>query len=581
MTLFSILRRELWAFRRRLLAILILGLLAMPIALAVPLPLKIIVDNVLGHQPLSGVLAALLPDAVTGTRTGVLVFALFLLLAVTVLGLFQSQSLWLLSESTGEKMVLRLRSQMFEHVQRLSLAYHDKDGLTDATYRIQYDAPAIHQLIVWGVVPLVSAIATFFGMLYVIIRASVPLSMVALGISPIVIFLTLTGSRRLGPQWERVKQLEISALGVVQEVLGAIRVVSAFSQERRELDRFVSSSARGVHERLGVMSRESTIAVLIGLTFGIGTMLVLFLGVREVDGGTLTLGSLLLVISYLGQLYGPLQMVGKQIVAQQGTLVSVRRAFELLGQEPAVVQRKDAREIDRVAGAVSFRNVGFSYPDGHRVLDHAAFDIPAGTRVAITGPTGSGKTTLMSLLTRFYDPQEGEILIDGVDLRDYRLADLRRQFAIVLQEPVLFSTSIAANIAYAQPDATFEQIVAAARAANAHDFISRLPQGYETSVGGRGAKLSGGERQRIALARAFLKNAPILIMDEPTSSVDTVTEAAILAAMETLMEGRTAFLITHRLYAIARCDMHIVVREGHVNSAPVDTVVPNPRPMLA
>jgi ATP-binding cassette subfamily B protein len=477
-------------------------------------------------------------------------------------------------------MVLRLRSEMFEHVQRLSLAYHDKDGLTDATYRIQYDAPSIHHLIVWGIVPLLSAVATFVGMLYVILRVSVPLALIAVGISPIVVFLTYAGSHQLAPRWQRVKELEVSALGVVQEVLGAIRVVSAFSQERRELDRFVQNSASGVNERLGVMSKESTITVLIGLTFGVGTMLVLFLGVREVQASALTLGSLLLVMSYLGQLYGPLQTVGKQIVSQQGAVVSVKRAFELLEQQPAVVQRKDAREVGRVAGAVSFRNVGFSYPDGHRVLDGAMLDVPAGTRVAITGPTGSGKTTLMSLLTRFYDPQEGEILVDGVDLRDYRLEDLRRQFAIVLQEPVLFSTTIAANISYAQPDATFEQIVAAATAANAHDFITRLPQGYETSVGGRGAKLSGGERQRIALARAFLKDAPILIMDEPTSSVDFATEAAILGAMKTLMEGRTAFLITHRVSAIASCNTHVIMRDGRLTPAEIGNVLQDSRSIM-
>jgi ATP-binding cassette subfamily B protein len=559
------LREQVSAFRFSLLSVLLVGLLAMPIALALPLPLKIVIDNVLGSQPVPDFLRTLLPDQWVDDKNSLFVVSLVLMLVVSIVNYVQGQGLWLLSEVTGERMVLRLRSQMFEHVQRLSLAYHDSEGLAEATYRIQYDAPALYQLVVWGVVPLLSAVVVFVGMLIVIGRISTELLFVALAVAPVVVLLTWLGSRHLSWRWEHVKRLETSALSVVQEVLGAIRVVNAFGQEERELVRFVHHSRTGARAKIGVISREVALAVLIGVTFAVGTVMVLVLGVGQVRAGALTLGSLLLVMSYLGQLYGPLQTVGRHVVSQQGSLVSLRRALELLSEPPAVVEREHAVHVDRAKGHVQFENVGFSYPNGHVALSDVSFDVPAGTRVAITGRTGSGKTTLMSLLTRHYDPQKGRILLDGTDIRDLKVSDLRKQFAIVLQEPVLFSTTIEANISYARPDATLEDITAAAKAANAHDFISELPNGYATEVGGRGAKLSGGERQRIALARAFLKDAPILVMDEPTSSVDAFTEGVIIDAMRRLMEGRTTFLITHRLAATESCELHLVVKDGIVS----------------
>ena len=558
------LREQLKAFRYPLLAVLIVSLLAMPIALLLPLPLKLVVDSVLGSQPVPYFLRAVLPDAWVDDKNALLALSLVLMLLVSILNNAQGQGLWLLSEVTGQRMVLRLRSQMFEHVQRLSLAYHDSEGLAEATYRIQFDAPALFQLVVWGLVPLLSAIVIFVGMLVVIGRISTPLLFVALGVAPVVVISTWLGSRNLSWRWEHVKRLETSALSVIQEVLGAIRVVNAFGQEERELGRFMEHSTTGFRARIGAVSREVALAILIGVTFAAGTVMVLILGIGQVRSGVLTLGSLLLVMSYLGQLYGPLQTVGRHVVSQQGSLVSVRRAFELLSEPLAVAERDHAIHLTRAEGQVEFENVSFSYPNGHVALSDVSFVVPAGTRVAITGRTGSGKTTLMSLITRHYDPQQGRILLDGTDIRDLKVSDLRRQFAIVLQEPVLFSTSIEANISYARPDATHDDIVAAAKAANAHDFITELSNGYATDVGGRGAKLSGGERQRIALARAFLKDAPILVMDEPTSSVDTSTEAVIIDAMQRLMVGRTTFLITHRLAATKGCDMHLSVSDGRV-----------------
>jgi ATP-binding cassette subfamily B protein len=271
------------------------------------------------------------------------------------------------------------------------------------------------------------------------------------------------------------------------------------------------------------------------------------------------------VMGYLGQLYSPLRTIGKKMATMQSHLVSAERAFALLDEAPELIERPNARALRNTSGSIVFSHVSFSYENGGEpVLQDISFELKPGECAGIVGTTGAGKTTLVSLLTRFYDPSAGEILLDGIDLRDYKLADLRNQFAIVLQEPILFSSSIAENIAYARPDAGKSEIIAAAKAANAHDFIINLPQGYETLVGERGMRLSGGERQRISIARAFLKDAPILILDEPTSSIDTATEAALLDAMERLARGRTTCIITHRLSALRLCDIIVRIEKGQV-----------------
>jgi ATP-binding cassette, subfamily B, bacterial len=271
-----------------------------------------------------------------------------------------------------------------------------------------------------------------------------------------------------------------------------------------------------------------------------------------------------MVMTYLSQLYGPLETISQKIGDVQSSLASAERAFELLDETPDVEEKPHARRLGRARGAVEFRDVSFTYGGEVSVLRDISFDITAGTRLGIVGRTGAGKTTLVNLITRFFDPTSGAILLDGVDLRDYKLADLRNQFGIVLQEPVLFSTSVAENIAYARPSARRRDVIAAARAANAHDFVLELEDGYETVVGERGMSLSGGERQRIALARAFLKDAPILILDEPTSSVDTQTEAAIMEAIERLMAGRTSLMIAHRLSTLDICDARFEIEFGRL-----------------
>ena len=549
------------------LALFAMGLLASLIALLNPVPLKIVVDSVLGGRPLPSFLHALLPAAATRSPATILFVAIGLLVAVAALGQLQALTSTLLRTYVGERLVLEFRARLVQQVQRLSLSYHDSRGTADSLYRIQHDAPAIQNIMVDGVIPFVAAGVTLVTMIVVTARLDWQLALVALGVTPALLLLSRVYRSHLRTQSRYVKKLETAALAVVHETLGALRVVKAFGQEGRETDRFIRRSSEGMAARIHLAFLEGRFGLLVGLTTAGGVAAVLLIGVRHVRSGTLTLGELLMVLSYLGQLYDPLKTISRKAAALQSYLASAERVFALLDERPDVPERPHARPLGRAVGAVEFRDVCFAYDADHPVLHVVSFDVPPGARVAVAGTTGAGKTTLVSLLTRFYDPTEGAILLDGVDLRDYRLADLRDQFAIVLQEPVLFSTSIAENIAYGRPAASDLQIVRAAKAAGAHDFIARLPRGYATQVGERGMQLSGGERQRVALARAFLKDAPLLILDEPTSSVDLKTEATILEAMDRLMRGRTAFLITHRPSAHSTCDVQVRLERGRLVEA--------------
>jgi ATP-binding cassette subfamily B protein len=309
---------------------------------------------------------------------------------------------------------------------------------------------------------------------------------------------------------------------------------------------------------------QATFNVLVGLTISAGTAAALYIGVRHVREGRLTVGSLLVVMAYIAQVYQPLQLLSTKMTDIQVWLASLERAFMLLDQSPEIAEAPHALPLERARGTFEFRDVSFRYDESGHGLRHISFRVPAGARVGIVGTTGAGKTTLLNLLMRFYDPNFGEVLLDGTDLRDYRIADLRRQFSVVLQEPVMFAASIAENIAYGKPNATDAEIVAAARAASSHEFITNLPEGYETRPGERGVLLSGGERQRISLARAFLRDSPILILDEPTSSVDVKTEARIMQATEDLMRGRTTFMIAHRLNTLKNCDLILVLERGEL-----------------
>jgi len=457
-----------------------------------------------------------------------------------------------------------LRAKLFCHVQRLSVLFHDSRGTTDSIYRVQYDATALQNLTTEGILPFLSAAFTLVATLTVIARLDWQLALVALAVTPVLYGLARFYNGRMRPRYTAVMQVASSAMRVVQEVLTSLRIVKLFGHESREHARFVDTAGQGAVARVCLATAEGKFGLWVNGTTAVGTAVVLLIGTMNVQSGALTLGQLLMVVFYLAQLYSPPSTVSKQASTIQSELASAERTFELLDETPDVVEPRDPVPLSRAQGAVEFRNVTFSYDNEQPVLHDVTFAVPAGARVGVAGHTGAGKTTLISLLTRFFDPTAGHVVLDGIDLRRYAVADLRRQFAVVPQDSVLFSTTIAENIAYGRPAASSADVAAAARAANAHGFITALPDGYETLVGERGMRLSGGERQRIALARAFLKDAPVLLLDEPTSSVDVRTEASIIDAMRRLMVGRTVFMIAHRLGTLDRCDLRLELAHGRL-----------------
>jgi ATP-binding cassette, subfamily B, bacterial len=562
--LYRRLGREMQPHWRQLAVLFLLGLLASPLALLAPLPLKIAVDTIIDHLPLPHFLAAWLPAGLQSSPGALLLFAAGLALAAPLLSqLCSFASAWL-AAFAGEKLLRRLRAKLFQHVQRLSLAYHDTQGTADSLYRIQYDTACVQNIAVNSLIPAVTSAFTFLSMVFVTLRINWRLALVGMAVSPALLLVSRASRRRLRRQSREVKKLESDALSVVQETLGAARVVKAFGQEGREVNRFITRSNEGMRARLCQAATSGSYGVWVALITAAGMAAVLFIGVRAIQAGTMHKGDLAYVWLLLLQLYAPLKTISKKMASLQNNLAGAERVFALLDEAPEVAENPRARPLPRARGAVEFREVSFAYENTRTVVGGVSFAVQPGECLGLAGTTGAGKTTLMNLLTRFYDPTTGQILLDGVDLRDYRLADLRQQFAIVLQEPVLFSTSVAENIAYARPDADEKEIMAAAAAANAHDFISRLPAGYATPVGERGLKLSGGERQRISIARAFLKDAPILILDEPTNSVDVKTEAAIVEAMERLMQGRTTFIITHRASTLKHCGRILRLEDGRI-----------------
>ena len=561
--------------------IVLLDLLSAPMALLGPVPLKIAVDTILGAQPLPAFLQPLLPQEVLHSKSMLIGLAAGLQVAVMLISQLQWLGSYTLHTQLGEKLTLDFRSRLFRHVQRLAFTFHDTRGTADTIYRVQHDAPSVQGIALRTMLPLLNAGIMLLGMVYVMASLNWQLALVALSVFPVLLLIPHIFDRHMGGKYSQVNAMESAAQGIVQEVLTALRVVKAFGREEHEQSRFAQQSHVSMMARVKLSMLEGAYGIVSNILTATGTAVVLYLGVHSVLAQRLTTGELLIIIAYLGQLYGPLTAIGDRIIALQPAKASLKRALELLDEAPDVAEHPQAQPLTRAKGAVGFQGVSFGYKREQPILHDVSFAIPAGTRLGIAGKTGAGKSTLVSLLMRFYDPNTGQVLLDGVDVRNYTLADLRHQFAMVMQEPVLFSSSIAENIAYGRPGASRQDIVEAAKVANAHDFIEALPDGYNTRVGERGLCLSGGERQRIALARAFLKDAPLLILDEPTSAIDVRTEALIMEAMQRVMEGRTTVMIAHRLSTLDVCDARLVLDQGCIAEAEGHIQVYRSLPRLA
>ena len=541
--------------------VLIVDLLATPVFLLSPLPVAIAVDSVVGSAPIPGILDDLLPSWAISSDRSLLLMAAVLQVVIVLLIQLQQLASYVLHTQVGESLTVAFRAKLFRHTQRLSLTFHDRRGTADSVYRIQYDALAFQHLLD-AVIPFIASGVMLLGAVIVIARIDWQLAVVAAVVCPVFAVLVRSYSKRVGGRYVDLREVESSALGVVQEVLAAVRVVKAFGREQTEHDRFVKRSDEGKRAKVRLSFSESKFSMAVNLTTAFGTAAVLLVGINHVQSGSLKLGLLWVVLGYLTRLYSPMETLSTKLGVVQSALAGAERAFSLLDELPDVSEKPHALPLQRAHGSILFSDVSFSYDGGTEVLKNVSFEAAPGQRLGIAGRTGAGKTTLINLVTRFFDPTEGTIFLDGHDLRDYQLADLREQFAIVLQEPVLFSTSVAENIAYARPEASRDEVIAATKAANAHEFVEAMPEGYDSVVGERGMTLSGDERQRISLARAFLRDAPILILDEPTSSVDVATENEIMQAMERLMAGRTTLMIAHRVSTLEYCDALIQLHEG-------------------
>ncbi len=486
------------------------------------------------------------------------------MLGVAFLTYFQNLvNVWA-SSKVGNTMTLDMRDRLFRQMQRLSVTYHDTMGAADSAYRTLNDAPMLRSFGIDGMIPLATSILTLGAMIVVMVLLDWQLALIALLVSPAMFLLIVVFRPRIRAGWRKYRNSETAAMAVAQETLGASRLVKSYGQEERKSQQLVSHYSDSQAAALKVQVDGAVYNLLVGVVTAAGLAAVLFVGIGHVESGVLSLGSLLVVNFYVTQLYGPLRNVGQSLLDIQMSLTGVERYHAVMDEKPDVPESPNAIPLGRAKGKITFNNVAFEYLKDHPVLHDVSFQLAPGDRLGVVGPTGSGKSTLSNLLLRLFDPNQGAITLDDKDLRDYRVAELRNQFAVVHQETVLFSTTVAENIRFARPDASMEEIVKAATQANAHEFITSLPDGYNTLVGERGMKLSGGERQRISLARAFLKDAPILVLDEPTSSLDVHTEGAILETIQKLMQGKTTIMIAHRPSTLRDCNFILILESGRV-----------------
>jgi ATP-binding cassette, subfamily B, bacterial len=531
------------------------------IGLLTPWPMKILVDSVLGNEPLPDIVRRSLtigPDKLTMLIVTVTAGFVIALLA----GLLNVLTTYL-NTKLEIAMTLDFRSDLFQQAQRLSMAYHDQRRSGMVIYIINSLAGAAPSVVMSGL-PFAQNVLTLAGMLWVSYRLNATLALLSMSIVPFLYYSVGYYSRHIRQRLLTVKGMEGETLSIIHEAMMMLRVIVAFGREDHEHARFREQGQRALDARVDLTVRQTVFSLAVNATTAVGTALVLGYGAYLVLQKQLTIGQLLIVVAYIGSVYKPLEAISGTIGALQDQFVNLQMAFELLEKEPDIKDSPGAVSIALARGRVQFEQVSFRYQGREGTLTDISFDAVPGEAIAIVGPTGAGKSTLVSLLPRFYDPYRGRVLLDGRDVKSLTLKSLRAQISIVLQEPLLFSSTIADNIRYGRLDATMDEIVAAATAANAHDFVAALPQGYDTPLGERGAQLSGGERQRIAVARAFLKNAPILILDEPTSSIDSRTEAVILDALERLMVGRTTFVVAHRLSTLRSVSRILVLNQGRI-----------------
>jgi len=529
-----------------------------------PWPLKVVIDYVLQSKKMPHWLAGRVSQVAGHDPIAVLNAAVIGVAVIAIIGAISTYAEKYLTTSVGQWVTHDLRRTLYHHIHRLSLSQHDATRVGDLIGRVTSDIEAIQNFIVTALLGSVVSVLTLLGMVGVMFYLNWRFTLIALSVAPALFGVVFYYTRRIKKASREVRKKESELVSVVQEVLSSIRVVKAFSREEYEQERFETQSLENVEIALRARTIKAKLSPLVDVIVAVGTCLVLGYGARLVLSGGMTTGSLVVFIFYLGKMYKPMRDLSKMTDTISKAFVGYERIVEVLQTESQVKDKPGARNAPKFKGEVEFEKVSFSYTEEQQILREMSFTIRAGQVAAFVGPTGAGKTTIISLVARFYDPTSGVIKIDGRDIRTYKLQSLRGQMSFVLQETLLFRAPVWQNIAYGKPQASRTEIIKAAEIANAAEFIDKLPNGYDTLLGERGVTLSGGQRQRIAIARAVLRDAPILILDEPTSSLDASAETLVVEALDRLMKGKTCIVIAHHLSTIRNADVIFVVKDGAI-----------------
>jgi ATP-binding cassette subfamily B protein/subfamily B ATP-binding cassette protein MsbA len=528
-----------------------------------PWPLKIILDHVIPGKPLPHTLRWL-QHVLPGGKLALSLEAAGAIVLIALAGGLLSYFQIFITSSIGYRMVYALRRELFAHLQRLSLSFHHRARSGDLLTKLAGDTNTLKDLFADSLLKVASQVLTVAGMLTIMFVVNWRIGLIALTTLPLLGYSLFHLYRKTKASVKTQRKQEGQVASRMSEVLTAIPLVQAFAREGHEVARFDAVTSETLRESIRVARLEAAATRSSEIITAVGTAAAVLFATLQVLNGTMLLGELVLAVSYLTSMYKPMRTLARLSTDFSKAMASVERISEILDTEPEIQDRPDAIEATGLRGEVVFKDVCFDYGDGKDVLRHVSLAVSPGRRLALVGVSGAGKSTLVSLILRLYEPRTGTILIDGIDIRRYRRESLRRQIGLVLQESILFGATIRENIAYGRPEASLAEIERAARAANADDFIRELEDGYDTVIGERGATLSGGQRQRIAIARALIRDAPILIFDEPMTGLDVESEATVREALDRLMVGRTCLMITHDLQSIAGADMVVVLEDGRI-----------------
>lgn len=527
-----------------------------------PWPLKVVLDDVLRSRESHAAIMRWITGVIGAEKLAILKFACFAVLAIAALDALCSYAEKYLTTSVGQWVTYDLRRTIYSHIQRLSLAFHDENRTGDLISRVTDDVDAIQSFITSGLLGILVNLLTLLGMIGVMFYLNWKFTLIALSVAPVLFVVVYSYTHRIKKASRNVRKKAGEITSVVEEVLSSMRVVKAFAREDFEVHRLENESLEQVDIALRARSLKAKLTPMVDVIIAVGTCLVLWFGARLVLGGALSAGSLVVFFLYLSKMYKPVKELSKMTDDYSKAAVGYERLQEVLGTDNDVKDVRRAKQVRQLKGSIEFDHVSFSYTDGTPVLKDVSFHVEPGQVIALVGPTGAGKTSIISLIPRFYDPESGVIRIDGTDVRQFRQKSLRQHISFVLQESTLFYGPVWQNIAYGRPEASRQEIIRAAELANAVEFIEKLPDGYDTVLGERGMTLSGGQRQRIAIARAVIRNAPILILDEPTSGLDSASEKLVFDALDKLMENKTVIVIAHRLSTIRRADAIYVIKDG-------------------